>query len=106
MLGYSKLEKMFVNADAMVAFMNRYFSMYETEIDDIDLFGWDAVADDIDYAINNYGAYKKIGDFVEIEISRNNTKNGNQELVTVGEIVAVPRYDAEDDQWYGDFLLK
>lgn len=106
MMRYSKLEKMFVNAEAMALFMNRYFSMYETETEDIDLFGWDAVADDIEYAIYNYGAYKKIGQFVEIEISRNNTKNGNPELVTVGEIVAAPSYDAENDQWYGDFLLK
>lgn len=105
-MGYFKLQKMFVNADAMAAFMNRYFSMYETEIEDIDLFDWDAVADDIEYAMNNYGVYKEIGEFLEIEISRNNSKNDNPELVTVGELVAAPFYDAEDDHCYGDYLLK
>ena len=103
---WGKLGKLFIDADSMAEFMNRYFDMYETDIEDIDLFGWDAVADDIEYAINNYGAYKNIGDFVEVGISRNNTKNGNPELITVGEVVESPNYDSETDQWYGDYKLK
>ena len=106
MSGWGKLGKLFIDEDSMAEFMNRYLDMYETDIEDIDLFGWDAVADDIEYAINNYGAYKNIGDFVEVEISRNNTKNGNPELITVGEVVESPNYDSETDQWYGDYKLK
>ena len=106
MRGWGKLGKLFIDEDSMAEFMNRYFDMYETDIEDIDLFGWDAVADDIEYAINNYGAYKNVGDFVEVEISRNNTKNGNPELITVGEVVESPNYDSETDQWYGDYKLK
>ena len=43
---------------------------------------------------------------MEVEISRNNTKNGNPELITVGEVVESPNYDSETDQWYGDYKLK
>ena len=86
---YSKLEKFFVDANVMSEFMNRYFSQYETEIDDIDLFGWDSVADDIESELNSSNWILE-GEYLEIEIPWYATNTGNPELVTVGECVETP----------------
>ena len=92
--GMDKLLALFTDTDAAADFMDRYFSMYETpnlKADEADLFGWDAVADEISNLV--WQRPYEIGDFVEIEISRLNTKTGNPELITVGELVEKPTED-------------
>ena len=99
--GMDKLLALFTDTDAAAAFMERYFSMYETpnlKADEVDLFGWDAVADEISNLV--WQRPYEIGDFVEIEISRLNTKTGNPELITVGELVEKP---TEDNEFSGDY---
>ena len=96
-----KLLALFTDVDAAADFMERYFSMYETpnlKADEVDLFGWDAVADEISNLV--WQRPYEIGDFVEIEISRLNTKTGNPELITVGELVEKP---TEDNEFSGDY---
>ena len=102
---YSKLEKFFVDGNVMSEFMNRYFSQYETEIDDIDLFGWDSVADDIESELNSSNWILE-GEYLEIEIPWYATKTGNPELVTVGECVETPTHDVESDTWIGNNKFK
>ena len=107
--GMDKLLALFTDTDAAADFMDRYFSMYETpnlKADEVDLFGWDAVADEISNLV--WQRPYEIGDFVEIEISRLNTKTGNPELITVGELVEKPTEDiftfgADDIQFSGDY---
>ena len=99
--GMDKLLALFTDTDAAADFMDRYFSMYETpnlKADEVDLFGWDAVADEISNLV--WQRPYEIGDFVEIEISRLNTKTGNPELITVGELVEKP---TEDNEFSGDY---
>ena len=103
--GMDKLLALFTDTDAAADFMERYFSMYETpnlEADEADLFGWDAVADDITHQLGQ-GAYE-VGNWLEIEISWIHTKNGNTELVTVGRIAEMPIPDPEqiNDPEYND----
>ena len=107
--GMDKLLALFTDPDAAAAFMERYFSMYETpnlKADEVDLFGWDAVADEISNLV--WQRPYEIGDFVEIEISRLNTKTGNPELITVGELVEKPTeeiftFGADDIQFIGGY---
>lgn len=107
--GMDKLLALFTDTDAAADFMDRYFSMYETpnlKADEVDLFGWDAVADEISNLV--WQRPYEIGDFVEIEISRLNTKTGNPELITVGELVEKPTEDiftfgADDIQFSGGY---
>ena len=107
--GMDKLLALFTDPDAAAAFMERYFSMYETpnlKADEADLFGWDAVADEISNLV--WQRLYEIGDFVEIEISRLNTKTGNPELITVGELVEKPTeeiftFGADDIQFSGGY---
>ena len=103
--GMDKLLALFTDTDAAADFMERYFSMYETpnlEADEVDLFGWDAVADEITHQLGQ-GAYE-VGNFLEIEIGRTHTRNGNPELVTVGRIAEMPIPDPEqiNDPEYND----
>lgn len=103
--GMDKLLALFTDTDAAADFMERYFSMYETpnlEADEVDLFGWNAVADDITHQLGQ-GAYE-VGNWLEIEISWIHTKNGNTELVTVGQIAEMPIPDPEqiNDSEYND----
>lgn len=100
-----KLLALFTDMDAAADFMERYFSMYETpnlEAGEVDLFGWNAVADEITDILGKR-AYA-VGDYVEIEISRIHTRNGNTELITVGQITEIPVPDPEqvDDPKYND----
>ncbi|WP_320164697.1 hypothetical protein [uncultured Trichococcus sp.] len=107
--GMDKLLALFTDTDAAADFMDRYFSMYETpnlKADEADLFGWDAVADEISNLV--WQRPYEIGDFVEIEISRLNTKTGNPELITVGELVEKPTeeiftFGADDIQFSGGY---
>ena len=107
--GMDKLLALFTDTDAAADFMDRYFSMYETpnlKADEVDLFGWDAVADEISNLV--WQRPYEIGDFVEIEISRLNTKTGNPELITVGELVEKPTeeiftFGADDIQFSGGY---
>ena len=107
--GMDKLLALFTDTDAAADFMDRYFSMYETpnlKADEVDLFGWDAVADEISNLV--WQRLYEIGDFVEIEISRLNTKTGNPELITVGELVEKPTeeiftFGADDIQFIGGY---
>ncbi|MPM79043.1 hypothetical protein SDC9_126074 [bioreactor metagenome] len=107
--GMDKLLALFTDTDAAADFMDRYFSMYETpnlKADEVDLFGWDAVADEISNLV--WQRPYEIGDFVEIEISRLNTKTGSTELITVGELVEKPTEDiftfgADDIQFSGGY---
>ena len=107
--GMDKLLALFTDTDAAADFMDRYFSMYETpnlKADEVDLFGWDAVADEISNLV--WQRPYEIGDFVEIEISRLNTKTGNPELITVGELVEKPTEEiftlgADDIQFSGGY---
>ena len=107
--GMDKLLALFTDTDAAADFMDRYFSMYETpnlKADEVDLFGWDAVADEISNLV--WQRPYEIGDFLEIEISRLNTKTGNPELITVGELVEKPTEDiftfgADDIQFSGGY---
>ena len=107
--GMDKLLALFTDTDAAADFMDRYFSMYETpnlKADEVDLFGWDAVADEISNLV--WQRTYEIGDFVEIEISRLNTKTGNPELITVGELVEKPTeeiftFGADDIQFSGGY---
>jgi len=107
--GMDKLLALFTDTDAAADFMDRYFSMYETpnlKADEVDLFGWDAVADEISNLV--WQRLYEIGDFVEIEISRLNTKTGNPELITVGELVEKPTeeiftFGADDIQFSGGY---
>ena len=107
--GMDKLLALFTDTDAAADFMERYFSMYETpnlKADEVDLFGWDAVADEISNLV--WQRPYEIGDFVEIEISRLNTKTGNPELITVGELVEKPTeeiftFGADDIQFSGGY---
>lgn len=107
--GMDKLLALFTDTDAAADFMDRYFSMYETpnlKADEVDLFGWDAVADEISNLV--WQRPYEIGDFVEIEISRLNTKTGSAELITVGELVEKPTEDiftfgADDIQFSGGY---
>ena len=107
--GMDKLLALFTDTDAAADFMDRYFSMYETpnlKADEVDLFGWDAVADEISNLV--WQRPYEIGDFVEIEISRLNTKTGNPELITVGELVEKPTeeiftFGADDIQFIGGY---
>lgn len=107
--GMDKLIALFTDTDAAADFMDRYFSMYETpnlKADEVDLFGWDAVADEISNLV--WQRPYEIGDFVEIEISRLNTKTGNPELITVGELVEKPTeeiftFGADDIQFAGGY---
>ena len=107
--GMDKLLALFTDTDAAADFMDRYFSMYETpnlKADEVDLFGWDAVADEISNLV--WQRPYEIGDFVEIEISRLNTKTGNPELITVGELVEKPTEDiftfgADDIRFAGGY---
>jgi len=107
--GMDKLLALFTDTDAAADFMDRYFSMYETpnlKADEADLFGWDAVADEISNLV--WQRLYEIGDFVEIEISRLNTKTGNPELITVGELVEKPTeeiftFGADDIQFSGGY---
>lgn len=107
--GMDKLLALFTDTDAAADFMDRYFSMYETpnlKADEADLFGWDAVADEISNLV--WQRPYEIGDFVEIEISRLNTKTGNPELITVGELVEKPTeeiftFGADDIQFAGGY---
>lgn len=107
--GMDKLLALFTDTDAAADFMDRYFSMYETpnlKADEVDLFGWDAVADEISNLV--WQRPYEIGDFVEIEISRLNTKTGNPELITVGELVEKPTeeiftFGADDIQSSGGY---
>ena len=107
--GMDKLLALFTDTDAVADFMERYFSMYETpnlKADEVDLFGWDAVADEISNLV--WQRPYEIGDFVEIEISRLNTKTGSAELITVGELVEKPTEDiftfgADDIQFSGGY---
>ena len=104
-----KLLALFTDTDAAAAFMDRYFSMYETpnlKADEADLFGWDAAADEISNLV--WQRPYEIGDFVEIEISRLNTKTGNPELITVGELIEKPTeeiftFGADDIQFIGGY---
>ena len=107
--GMDKLLALFTDTDAAADFMDRYFSMYVTpnlKADEVDLFGWDAVADEISNLV--WQRLYEIGDFVEIEISRLNTKTGNPELITVGELVEKPTeeiftFGADDIQYSGGY---
>ena len=107
--GMDKLLALFTDTDAAADFMDRYFSMYETpnlKADEVDLFGWDAVADEISNLV--WQRPYEIGDSVEIEISRLNTKTGNPELITVGELVEKPTeeiftFGADDIQFSGGY---
>ena len=107
--GMDKLLALFTDTDAAADFMDRYFSMYETpnlKADEVDLFGWDAVADEISNLV--WQRPYEIGDFLEIEISRLNTKTGNPELITVGELVEKPTeeiftFGADDIQFSGGY---
>ena len=107
--GMDKLQALFTDTAAAADFMDRYFSMYETpnlKADEVDLFGWDAVADEISNLV--WQRPYEIGDFVEIEISRLNTKTGNPELITVGELVEKPTeeiftFGADDIQFSGGY---
>lgn len=107
--GMDKLLALFTDTDAAADFMDRYFSMYETpnlKADEADLFGWDAVADEISNLV--WQRPYEIGDFVEIEISRLNTKTGNPKLITVGELVEKPTeeiftFRADDIQFAGGY---
>lgn len=107
--GMDKLLALFTDTDAAADFMDRYFSMYETpnlKADEVDLFGWDAVADEISNLV--WQRPYEIGDFVEIEISRLNTKTGSTELITVGELVEKPTeeiftFGADDIQFSGGY---
>ncbi|NLD32273.1 MAG: hypothetical protein GX662_08455 [Trichococcus flocculiformis] len=107
--GMDKLLALFTDTDAAADFMDRYFSMYETpnlKADEVDLFGWDAVADEISNLV--WQRPYEIGDFVEIVISRLNTKTGNPELITVGELVEKPTeeiftFGADDIQFSGGY---
>lgn len=107
--GMDKLDNLFIDAAAAMAFKERYFSMYETpnlEADEVDLFGWDAVADEISNQL--WQRPYEIGEFVEIEISRLNTKTGSPELITVGELVEKPveeifTFGADDIQFIGGY---
>ena len=107
--GMDRLLALFTDTDAAADFMDRYFSMYETpnlKADEADLFGWDAVADEISNLV--WQRPYEIGDFVEIEISRLNTKTGNPELITVGELVEKPTeeiftFGADDIQFSGGY---
>ena len=107
--GMDKLLALFTDADAAADFMERYFSMYETpnlKADEVDLFGWDAVADEISNLV--WQRPYEIGDFVEIEISRLNTKTGSTELITVGELVEKPTeeiftFGADDIRFAGGY---
>ena len=107
--GMDKLLALFTDTDAAADFMERYFSMYETpnlKADEVDLFGWDAVADEISNQL--WQRPYEIGDFVEIEISRLNTKTGSPELITVGELVEKPTeeiftFGADDIQFIGGY---
>ena len=100
-----RLLTLFTDQDAATDFMERYFSMYETpnlKADEVDLFGWDAVADEIKGELGQ-GAYE-VGNWLEIEISWIHTRSGNVELVTVGQISEMPVPDPEqiDDPAYND----
>jgi hypothetical protein len=107
--GMDRLLALFTDTDAAADFMDRYFSMYETpnlKADEADLFGWDAVADEISNLV--WQRPYEIGDFVEIEINRLNTKTGNPELITVGELVEKPTeeiftFGADDIQFSGGY---
>ena len=104
-----KLLALFTDVDAAADFMERYFSMYETPnlaASEVDLFEWGDVADEISNLV--WQRPYEIGDFVEIEISRLNTKTGNPELITVGELVEKPTEDiftfgADDIQFSGGY---
>ncbi len=103
--GMDKLLALFTDTDAAADFMERYFSMYETpnlKADEADLFGWNAVADEITHQLGQ-GAYE-VGNWLEIEISWIHTRNGNTELVTVGRITEMPIPDPEqiNDPEYND----
>ena len=104
-----KLLALFTDVDAAADFMERYFSMYETPnlaAIEVDLFEWGDVADEISNLV--WQRPYEIGDFVEIEISRLNTKTGNPELITVGELVEKPTeeiftFGADDIQFIGGY---
>ena len=82
-----KLCNLFDTEDSMYEFMSWYFELYETTltIDEIDLFDWDKVADEIQELLVN-GEYNEC-DNILIEIGSEHTKSTEKEMLTVGYLV-------------------
>lgn len=82
-----KLCDLFDTEDSMYEFMSWYFELYETTltIDEIDLFDWDKVADEIQELLVN-GEYNEC-DNILIEIGSEHTKSTEKEMLTVGYLV-------------------
>lgn len=111
--GASKMENYFVvrelgslfeTAEAAVEFAKTYWDELKEDrrTSEMDTFGWDSVADDINETLG-HGVYEE-GDFVNIEIGSYWTKSGNPELVHVGEIKTIPMLN-EDGDFEGEYLL-
>lgn len=93
-----KLKELFIDEYSMHEFMGGYFSMYKTPTlseEDIDCFGWDAVADEINSVLGQ-GMYD-VCNWVMVEIGSMHTLSGNPELITVGYLVEMPVPDPEQE---------
>lgn len=106
----NQLKQYFTNEKSMRTFQESYLSAYRGDYE-IEYFGWDSVADDINETLGQ-GIYE-VGDFATIEISGTFTKSRNPELIEVGQLVEVPIPDPEqvndpdfndDTGFFGDYV--
>lgn len=95
-----KLSELFDTEDSMYEFMAWYFELYETTltIEEIDLFDWDKVADEIQELLVT-GEYNEC-DNILIEINSEHTKSKEKEMLTVGYLVEKPVADSDQENCY------
>lgn len=95
-----KLSELFDTEESMYEFMVSYFELYETAltIDEIDLFDWDKVAEEIQELLVT-GEYNEC-DNILIEIDENHTKSKEKEMLMVGYLVEKPVADSEQENCY------
>lgn len=98
----NKLRSLFASDETYNKFRKKYFSTYDTTLKDIELFGWNSVADDILDSIEDH--WYEVGSVIEIEIPWVNTRSERVELIEVGELISVPIYDGDDV--IGSYLMK
>lgn len=99
MANKDKLREMFTSDVHYEDFRQRYLALYKSYLD-VDYFGWENVAEDINEEIGRRG-YEK-GEYVEIEIPWVHTRSGRTELIFVDELVEVPEF-GEDGGFVGDY---